>query len=249
MTTIEEIIASIRDEMDDELRERARRALAERPHDWLVDQLLDRVLPPAGLPLPPPRRPAASGEPEEARVARIERIRAWGLDAQSLAGFVGRYRRLSRERLEAEGLLIDPPLKGAALIGPGHRSAAAEELLREAKDLLYALLFADEDAGVHLDRVERELLTLTMPRAKAHTIGFVLRAATGIGAEGTWRDPQGAADDERAPNTLLQVEYGEIAEELVGNGIGACLRLINNLEINEQVLYARMENLEESTLE
>ncbi|MFF8974484.1 hypothetical protein [Streptomyces sp. NPDC014995] len=45
------------------------------------------------------------------------------------------------------------------------------------------------------------------------------------------------------------MEYGEIAGELVGNGIAAALRLINDLEVNEQVLYARMENVEESTLE
>lgn len=115
--------------------------------------------------------------------------------------------------------------------------------------MLYALLFGDGDAGVRLDRVERELLTLTMPRAKAHAIAFVLQAATEIGAHGTWRDPLRAADDDRAPNTVLQVEYGETADELVGNGIAAALKLINNLEVNEQVLYARMENVEESTLE
>ncbi len=52
----------------------------------------------------------------------------------------------------------------------------------------------------------------------------------------------------RGANTKLQVEYGEIAEELVGNGITACLQLTNNLEVNEVVLYARMENVEESNL-
>jgi hypothetical protein len=39
------------------------------------------------------------------------------------------------------------------------------------------------------------------------------------------------------------------AGEPVGNGIAAALRLINNLEVNEQVLYARTENVEESPLE
>ncbi|MBW8090615.1 hypothetical protein IGW14_21965 [Streptomyces hygroscopicus subsp. hygroscopicus] len=247
MTTIEEIIRRIRDEMDVELRERARRALAERPRDWLVDQLLDRVLPPSDL--PPPRPPADAAERRETRaerierierIERVERIRGWGLDAQSLAGFVGRYRRLSRERLEAEGLLVDPPPKGSELIGPAHRSAGAEELLREAKDLLYALLVADEEAGVHLDRVERALLTVTVPRAKAHTIGFLPRTA--VAPEDGERAPH-------APDTLLQVEYGEIPEELVGNGIAACLRLINNLEINEPVLYARMEHVGSGALE
>ncbi|GAA2485125.1 hypothetical protein [Streptomyces gobitricini] len=89
---------------------------------------------------------------------------------------------------------------------------------------------------------------LTMPRHKAHAIASVLRTATEIGAGGTWRDPRGAAHDEQAPNTLFQVEYGEVADEFVGHGIVACLRLINNLEVNEVVLYARMENVGESTM-
>ena len=45
------------------------------------------------------------------------------------------------------------------------------------------------------------------------------------------------------------MEYGEVATEAVGRGIKLALRLINDLEINEQILYARMENVEESTLE
>jgi hypothetical protein len=44
-----------------------------------------------------------------------------------------------------------------------------------------------------------------------------------IGAQGTWRDPLRAADDERAPDTVLQVGYGGTADELVGNGIAAAL--------------------------
>lgn len=75
-----------------------------------------------------------------------------------------------------------------------------------------------------------------------------MQAATEIGAEGTWRDPEQRAHDDRAANTLIQVEYGEIQGELVGNAIVATLKLINDLEVNEQVLYARMGNVEESTL-
>jgi hypothetical protein len=36
--------------------------------------------------------------------------------------------------------------------------------------------------------------------------------------------------------------------ELVGDGILRTLSLINNLEINEQILYAQMINVEQSTL-
>ena len=67
-------------------------------------------------------------------------------------------------------------------------------------------------------------------------------------AYGTWRDPQSVSSDERADNTLVIVEYGEVEGEWVGHGIVTALGLINNLEVNEQVLYARMENVEESTL-
>ncbi|MBM7783986.1 hypothetical protein [Tenggerimyces flavus] len=79
-------------------------------------------------------------------------------------------------------------------------------------------------------------------------IAFLMQAATEIGAEGTWRDPDQRAHDDHAANTLIQVEYGETQGERVGNAIVATLRLINDLEVNEQVLYARMENVEESTL-
>lgn len=209
--------------------------------------------PPVGGPRPLGRTAPAEdtgplAESAEERARRRERLRACPLDDGALGERVARLRSWTRERLEAEGLLIDPPALGGPLIGPAHRSPAGEALLLEAKDLLYALLFGDADDGVRLDRVERELLTLTLPRAKAHSLTFLLRAATEIGAVGTWRDPSGTAHDERAPNLLLQVEYGEVAGERVGNGLAAALRLINHLEVNEQVLYGRMENVEESTL-
>jgi hypothetical protein len=97
--------------------------------------------------------------------------------------------------------------------------------------------------------VQRELLTITVARRKAGAIACLLRAATEIDVEGTWRDPDEVSHDDRAPNTLIEVEYGEVATEAVGRGIKLALRLINDLEVNEQILYARMEDIEESTLE
>ncbi|MGW8065199.1 hypothetical protein ACVV2G_23765 [Streptomyces ziwulingensis] len=249
MTDIGALVRAVRRELAGESRRRLREALADRPRAWLVEQLLDLALAP-GLPAQRGDHPGVppAEESAEERQRRAERLRALSLDLERLRRFVDDYQALDRDTLIERGLLIDPPAKGSGLLGPGHRSSEGEQLLTEAKDLLYALLFGDEEAGVRLRRVERELLTLTLPRHKAHAIASVLRAATEIGAAGTWRDPGGAANDERAPNTILQVEYGEVAEELVGNGITACLRLINNLEVNEVVLYARMENVEESTL-
>ncbi|MEZ3179453.1 hypothetical protein KYY02_12355 [Streptomyces pimonensis] len=242
------LVGRVRREMDEELRDRVRCALADRSHDWLVEQLLNLSLSPS---LPAPRdgqQPFRPEETEDERAARLARVRALSLDRTVLRRWVDDHRPMTREKLSGRGLLLDPPPKGGPVIGREHRSAEGEELLCQAKDVLYALLFGDEGIGVHLERVERELLTLTLPRAKAYTVACVLQAATEIGAHGTWRDPHGTSDDDRAANTVYQVEYGEITDELVGNGISTCLRLINELEVNEQVLYGRMENVEESTL-
>ena len=50
----------------------------------------------------------------------------------------------------------------------------------------------------------------------------------------------------------MPITVKEIAEfvkgELVGDGIVRTLSLINSLEINEQILYARMVNVEQTTL-
>ncbi|MDN0194126.1 hypothetical protein [Streptomyces sp. S.PNR 29] len=242
-TTVDELARRVGQELLGEFRDRLRAELLRQPKEWLVEQLLARV--------PPPRaggEPSPGPETDTDRARRRDRIRAWSLDHEGLRDRVARMTDWTRERLEAEGLLLGPPAKGGPLIAPHHRSPAGEDLLREAKDLLYALLFGGDDEGVRLGRVERELLTLTVPSAKAHAVSFMLRAATEIGAVGTWQDPAGRAHDERAPNLLVQVEYGEVAGELVGHGIAAALRLINDLEVNEQVLYGRMENVEESTL-
>ena len=149
---------------------------------------------------------------------------------------------------QADGrLAADAPAKGTQLLTSTHRSDAGEALLLLAKDTLFALLFGDASSNTQLDRVQHELLTLAMPRGKAAALDF-MRAATELAAAGTWQDPDNVSNDERADNVLLEVQFGETADELVGRGIVAALSLINSLEINEQVLYARMINIEETTL-
>jgi hypothetical protein len=242
-TTVDDLARRVGQQLFGEFRNRLRAELLQQPKEWLVEQLLARVpVPRAGS------EPSPGPETDADRTRRHDRIRAWRLDHDGLDDRVARLTGWTRERLEAEGLLLDPPAKGGPLIAAHHRSPAGEDLLREAKDLLYALLFGGDEEGVSLDRVERELLTLTLPSTKAHAVSFMLRAATEIGAVGACQDPAGRAHDERAPNMLLQVEYGEVADELVGHGIAAALRLINELEVNEQVLYGRMENVEKSSL-
>src|SRR4029079_992154 len=124
---------------------------------------------------------------------------------------------------------------------------SGEELLTHAKDVLFALLFADESMGCDLPRQSQELLTLALPRFKASALDF-MRASTELAAAGTWQDPANVSNDERADNVLLEVQVGEVADESGGDAIVLALSLINNLEVNEQVLYARMINVEETTL-
>ena len=113
--------------------------------------------------------------------------------------------------------------------------------------MLYGLLFGDETTNTKLLRAQRELLTLTVPRLKSEALDF-MKATTELSAVGTWQDPRGAANDMQADNVVLEVEYGEIDGELIGDGIVLALGLINNLEVNEEILYGRMENIEQTTL-
>ncbi|MDQ2692406.1 MAG: hypothetical protein M3Y68_10270, partial [Chloroflexota bacterium] len=154
----------------------------------------------------------------------------------------------SREQLIQEDLLSrDATAKGGDLIEEGLRSEPGNELLQHAKDMLFGFLFGDESTNTHLNRTQRELLTLTVPRLKSEALDF-MKATTELSAMGTWQDPKGAANDMRADNVVLEIEYGEIEGERIGDGVVTALKLINNLEINEEILYGRMENIEQSTL-
>ena len=185
---------------------------------------------------------------DDARSARVARVAALGLDPAGIATFVAAYDGHDRSALLERGyLLAKAPEKGTAALTRAHRSDDGEELLELAKDVLYALLFGDESTATRLERVQRELLTLTLPRAKSVAFDFI-PAATELSGAGMWRDPTGVSNDERADNVIVEVEFGEVAGEHVGHGIVRALSLINNLEVNEQILYARMVNVEESTL-
>jgi hypothetical protein len=182
------------------------------------------------------------------RTARVDRVRELALDPSAVRAFTEAHDGLDRTRMIAAGhLLAAAPAKGTGAIGADHRSPSGERLLEHAKDVLFALLFGDETTATRFERVQRELLTLALPRAKASAFDFI-PAATEMSGAGMWRDPTGVSDDVRADNVIVEVEFGEVAGEVVGHGVVRCLSLINNLEVNEQVLYARMINVEESTL-
>lgn len=242
MAKLDEIVHDVRSECAAEFQRRVRARLLAQPTEWLVDQLLAHLA---------PEEPGTSKEvrsTDAERAALADRIRALRLDETRLRAFVQRSKTFTRERLETEGYLVQPAEKGTTLIGDESRSPRGNALLCEARDMLHALLFGDAEDGVRLARVHRELLTMAVPCAKAWALTPLLEASTQIRAEGTWHDPEHVSNDACASNTIIEVEYGETASEMVGHGIAAALRLINDLEINEQILYARMENVEESTL-
>ena len=244
--TIEGVLRGINRELVPQFEERLRAALADRDREWLVDQIVRLALDAHALQALDRR--LAQAAMARARAERVSRVTAMAIDAEFVATFVERHRAMDRAALIAGGALAaDAPAKGTDPIGPAHRTPAGEELLLRAKDVLFALLFGDDSTKTSLDRTQRELLTLTLPRFKAGALDF-MRAATEIAGAGTWQDPDSVSNDIRADNVILEVEFGEVAGELVGQGIVRCLSLINNLEVNEQILYARMINVEESTL-
>lgn len=170
------------------------------------------------------------------RADRMARLRGHVVDERFVAQYISRYGNYTREQLMAAGMLsAHAPQRGLAAISPAHRTAEGERLLQQARDLLFALLFGGPECGVDLDRTERELLTLAVPRAKAEALEFMQDSAV-------------VSHDSRADNTIIEVEYGEVRSEFVGDGILAALRMINLLEVNEQILYARMTNVEQRSL-
>ncbi len=244
--TIEALLREVNRDLVPRFEKRLRAALVGRDREWLVDQIVRLALDAHSLQALDRR--LAQEERARARADRAARVTGMAIDAGWVSGFLDRHRGFDRAALVAGGALFaDAPAKGTDSIGAAHRSAEGSQLLLLAKDVLFALLFGDESTNTHLDRIQRELLTLTLPRFKAGALDF-MRASTEISGAGTWQDPDSVSNDVRADNVILEVEFGEVAGELVGQGIVRCLSLINNLEVNEQVLYARMINVEESTL-
>ena len=244
--TIEALLREVNRGLVPQFEERLRAALAGRDREWLVDQIVRLALDAHSLQVLDRR--LAVAEQVRARAERAERVAGLALDHDAVKAFIERHAGLDRAGLiDAGHLAADAPAKGTELLTAKHRSPTGEALLRDAKDVLFGLLFGDAATNTRLDRIQRELLTLTLPRFKAGALDF-MRASTEVAAAGTWQDPESVSNDIRADNVIIEVEFGEVPGELVGKGIARCLSLINNLEVNEQVLYARMINVEESTL-
>jgi hypothetical protein len=198
------------------LEERLGLRLARRDKEWLVEQIL-RLGP--GAHDPGGRREGRTDQP-----ASRPRPRP-GEAAEFLEG----HRTYARARPIDEGYLAaGVPAKGAR--GSRRSSVPPEALLAYAKDVL----FGEESTNTRFDRIERELLTLALPRQKAGALDF-MQAATELGAVGTWRDPESVSDDSRAENVVLEVEYGEVAGEWIGHGTVRALGLIK-IDVEQSTL-------------
>lgn len=244
--TIEHIIRQINRDLVPQFEEKLRNHLKDQPREWLIEQIIRLTLDAHSL--EENDRKQSKAAKEKRRADLMERIAKIALDEKILKNFLKQYSKATRESLLEDGFLkSSAPVKGTDLITATHRTPIGEELLTLAKDMLFDLLFGDESTNTNFTRTQREMLTLTLPAYKAWVIDF-MKATTELNALGTWQDPDSVSNDARAENVILEVEFGEIEGEWIGQGVIAALGLINNLEVNEQILYGRMINVEQSTL-
>jgi hypothetical protein len=246
MDDVRRMVAQIQLELTPMFEERLRELLADTDREWLVDQVVRLTLDSHSL--QEIDRRAERDAKAAARAARLERVKTLAVDEEAVRQFVAEHGGATREGLESAGLIMaGAPVKGSVSLGRQHRSPEGERLLELAKDMLFALLFGDTSSSTILERTQQELLTFAVPRFKAGALDF-MRASTELAAAGTWQDPESVSNDERADNVLLEVQFGDTSDEVVGNGVVVALGLVNLLEVNEQVLYARMINVEQTTL-
>lgn len=246
MPNIESIVRQINKKLVPQFEENLRSYLARQDKEWLIEQVVRLTLDAHSL--EELDRKHIREEENRRRTERAKRVKALKLNNAKLNEFLHKYEIHDRTWLMQNGYLKrNAPAKGGDLITRKFRTTQGEELLEHAKDMLYGILFGDKTTNTTFERTQRELLTLTVPRMKSDTLDF-MKATTELSAAGTWQDPKGVANDMRADNIVLEIEYGEVKGEVLGNGIILALSLINNLEINEKILYGRIENIEQSTL-
>lgn len=246
MPTIETIIRQINREIVPQFEEKLRAHLAEQDKEWLIEQIVRLTLDAHSL-----QELDRKHHTEEENLKREEfsqRVRQLALDDKKLIGFIAAYRKITREELIADGFLLETaPPQVEEMIADDFRTKKGNELLQYSKEMLFGLLFGDAELNAILERNHRELLSLTVPRMKTEALNF-MKATTEFDALGTWQDPKGTASDSRADYILMEIEYGEVQDEHIGEGIISALKVINNLEVNEKILYARMSEIEQSTL-
>jgi hypothetical protein len=245
MPNIDAILREINKDLVPQFEEKLRAYLAEQDKEWLIEQIVRLTLDAHSL--EERDRKHVREEETKKQQARAQRVKALKLDREKLDRFIQRHQEYNREKLIEENFLLsNTPAKGSEMITADFRSAEGNELLRFAKDMLFGFLFGDE-SNTPFEGAQRKLLTLTLPRLKSDSLDF-MKGATELSAEGTWHDPTGAAKDMRSDNIVFEIEYGDIEGDRISDGIITALKLINHLEINEEILYGRVEKIERSTL-
>ena len=243
---IHTILRQINRDLVPQFEEKLRDYLQGKEKEWLIEQIIRLTLDAHSLEENDRRQIKAIHA--QRRAERLDRLRTMALCESYLIEYLGKFSGVSRESLIRDGYLLpSAPEKGTDLISDDHRTKEGNALLTLAKDVLFGLLFGDASTDTEFHRTEREMLTLTLPRFKSDALDF-MKAATEFSAMGTWQDPDSVSNDARADNVILEVEFGEIEGEWIGKGVILSLSLINNLEVNEQILYGRMINIEQSTL-
>ncbi len=246
MPTIEAVIRQINKNLVPQFETQLREFLVTQDKEWLIDQIVRLTLDPQSL--HEMDHQYLHTRNASARASRAERVRQLHITPAVVVHFLQHYHAFDRQYLIDNGYLsVDTPVKGTSMIVPPARTPAGDAVLTHAKDMLFGLLFGDAATNTQLGRTKRTLLTFALPRTKALALDF-MQAATELNAAGTWHDPHSVSNDVRADNVIFEVEYGEIKHELVSQGIIRCLSIINNLEVNEQILYARIVDIEQSTL-
>ena len=240
MNDISSIIKKAQNDLFPQLEAKIRAELELKDKDWLIDQIIYLTC----------ERHSLHEQKQSLENIQhcITRIRNKGYNDHTLTQFINRYQKVSRSELETDGYLINPPHMGLAAIETHQRSKEGEALLKEAQDMLYAALYGDTSINVNLTRGQEELLTMILPQSKSETLSF-LKAVTQVNALGTWKDPEGVSNDDQANNIGLQVEFGDNEKGTIGLAVFVVLNLINLLQVNEQILYARMEKVARSSLQ
>ena len=240
MNNISSIIKKAQDDLFPQLEAKIRAELELKDKDWLIDQIIYLTCERHSL--------HEQKQTLENIQSRINRIRQKGYNDETITQFIDCYQKVSRADLESTGYLINPPHLGLASIETYQRTEKGESLLEEAQDMLYASLYGDTSINVNLTRGQEELLTMMLPQDKSEKLSF-LKAVTQVNALGTWKDPEGVSNDDQTNNIGLQVEFGDNEKGTIGLAVFVALNLINLLQVNEQILYARMEKVERSSLQ
>ncbi len=240
MDNISSIIKKAQNDLFPELEAKIRTELEKKDKDWLIDQIIYLTCERHSL--------HEQKESLDDMRKRLIRIGKTAYDDQSLVDFIDQYKKMNREELETARFLLNPPHTGLGSIESHQRSKTGEALLEKARDVLYLALYGDKTINVNITRGQEEILTMILPLSKSDSL-FFLKSATEVNATGTWKDPEGVSNDDHAQNIGLQVEFGDNKKGTIGIAVFVALHLINLLHVNEQILYARMEKVERSSLQ